>query len=101
MAADAMQAVMNKAKDLSANSMSSMSSMTIPPSLSNTMASVKASAGTWRRDGESHFLEETMNPGRVRQYLNAPKGNGQGHGHEVAAGDDEQGRDASEFSRTW
>ena len=65
-AANALSSALSSAANIS------MSSMSIPPSISNSIASVK-STSLGSVAGESHFLEETMNPGRVRQYLNAPK----------------------------
>ena len=70
--------------------------MSIPPSISNSIASVK-STSLGSVAGESHFLEETMNPGRVRQYLNAPKEMDKATGMKWLLAMMSKGRDASEF----
>ena len=92
MAANAIQNMVNSA----AGSISTMSSMNIPPSISNSIASVKSSS-LGSVAGESHFLEETMNPGRVRQYLNAPKEMDKATGMKWLLAMMSKGRDASEF----
>jgi vesicle coat complex subunit len=47
--------------------------------------------------GESHFLEEQMNPVRIKQYLDAPRDYDKAKGMKWLLAMMSKGRDASEF----
>uniref|UniRef100_A0A7S2SUN3 AP-3 complex subunit beta n=1 Tax=Rhizochromulina marina TaxID=1034831 RepID=A0A7S2SUN3_9STRA len=70
------------------------SALPLPASMAN-MATIKGSAAAVT--GEAHFLEETMNPARVREYLMASKEYEKAKGMKWLLAMMSKGSDASEF----